>query len=142
MPRGAIPARFRPAAWALADQCVVSAANFLTVFIFARYLSATAFGEFAVAQTALLLLTSLQGALLAQPHNVLGAGLPDARYQRFTAALNENHRTPRGLSHEFRRVYMEFANGSRLHVLHCSTYFLVPPSSVIHSPILRLGVRN
>ena len=87
MPRGAIPARFRPAAWALADQCVVSAANFLTVFIFARYLSATAFGEFAVAQTALLLLTSLQGALLAQPHNVLGAGLPDARYQRFTAAL-------------------------------------------------------
>jgi O-antigen/teichoic acid export membrane protein len=87
VPRAAIPARFRPAAWALADQCVVSAANFLTVFIFARYMSAAGFGEFAVAQTALLLLTGMQGALLAQPHNVLGAGLPEAHYQRFTAAL-------------------------------------------------------
>jgi O-antigen/teichoic acid export membrane protein len=87
VPRGTIPARYGPAAWALADQCVVSAANFLTVFIFARSLSSIAFGEFAVAQAALLLLTSMQGALLAQPHNVLGATLPEQRYRQFTAAL-------------------------------------------------------
>jgi O-antigen/teichoic acid export membrane protein len=85
--RAALPARFRPAAWALADQCVVSAANFLTVYIFARFMGATAFGEFAVAQTALLLLTSMQGAMLAQPHNVIGAALPEEHYRRFTAAL-------------------------------------------------------
>ena len=87
MPRGPIPARLRPAAWALADQCVVSAANFLTVYLFARYMAAAAFGEFAIAQTALLLLTSMQGALLAQPHNVLGAGREETSYRHFTASL-------------------------------------------------------
>ncbi|MBI1942051.1 MAG: oligosaccharide flippase family protein [Betaproteobacteria bacterium] len=83
----AILARLGPAAWAVADQCVVSAANFLTVYVFARTMSAAAFGAFAIAQTALLLLTSMQSALLAQPHNVLGARLEGTRYRSFTTAL-------------------------------------------------------
>jgi PST family polysaccharide transporter len=82
------PARgFAPAFWALADQCVVSAANFVTVFVFARSMATTAFGEFTIAQTVLLLLTGLQGALLAQPHNVLGPARSEQSYRRFTAAL-------------------------------------------------------
>jgi len=80
-------ARFRPAAWAFADQCVVSAANFITMYLFARYMGTSAFGAYAIAQTALLLITSMQSALLAQPHNVLGARLEGLAYRRFTAAL-------------------------------------------------------
>lgn len=87
MRRGAFRAQFEPAAWAFADQCVVSAANFVTVYLFARYMSPAAFGAFAIAQTGLLLVTSMQSALLAQPHNVLGAGLQGIHYRRFTAAL-------------------------------------------------------
>jgi O-antigen/teichoic acid export membrane protein len=66
---------------------VVSAANFLTVFVFARHMSTAAFGAFMIAHTGLMLLTSLQGALLTQPHNVLAAGREDSRYARFTTSL-------------------------------------------------------
>jgi O-antigen/teichoic acid export membrane protein len=75
------------AGWALADQCVVSAANFLTIFLFARYLEIATFGAFMLAHTGLLLLTNMQNALVVQPHNVLAAGLPQADYRRFTGAL-------------------------------------------------------
>lgn len=79
--------RFKGAGWALADQCVVSATNFFTIYLLARHLSTAAFGAFTVAYTGLLLLTSMQNALVIQPHNVLGAGLPLREYQRFTAAV-------------------------------------------------------
>lgn len=73
--------------WALADQCVVSASNFFTIYLFARYLGTSNFGAFMLAHTGLLLLTSMQSAFLTQPHNVLGAPLPQSEYQRFTGAL-------------------------------------------------------
>ena len=79
--------KLRGASWALADQCVVSAANFLTIYLFALYLEPPIFGAFMLAYTGLLLLTSLQSALVAQPHNVLGAALPQPEYQRFNGAL-------------------------------------------------------
>ena len=79
--------KLRGAGWALADQCVVSAANFLTIYLFALYLDAPVFGAFMLAYTGLLLLTNLQSALVVQPHNVLGAALPQPEYQRFTGAL-------------------------------------------------------
>ncbi len=75
------------AGWALADQCLVSAANFLTIFLFARYLEIATFGAFMLAHTGLLLMTNMQNALVVQPHNVLAAGLPQADYRRFTGAL-------------------------------------------------------
>lgn len=75
------------AGWALADQCMVSAANFLTIFLFARYLEIATFGAFMLAHTGLLLLTNMQNALVVQPHNVLAAGMPQADYRRFTGAL-------------------------------------------------------
>lgn len=79
--------KLRGAGWALADQCVVSATNFLTIYLFALYLEPSVFGAFMLAYTGLLLLTNLQSALVVQPHNVLGATLPQPEYQRFTGAL-------------------------------------------------------
>jgi len=73
--------------WALIDQCIVSAANFLTIYLFARHLETALFGAFILAYTGLQLVTSMQNALLIQPHNVLGAGLPLAEYRKFTGAL-------------------------------------------------------
>lgn len=79
--------RLRGAGWALADQCMVSAANFLTIFLFARHLEAATFGAFMLAYTGLLLLTNLQNALIVQPYNVLAVGLAQPEYRRFTGAL-------------------------------------------------------
>ena len=79
--------KMRGASWALFDQCVVSGANFLTIYLFARHLDAAHFGAFMLAQTGLLLLTNLQQALLVHPHNVLAAPLAEPAYQRFTGAL-------------------------------------------------------
>jgi O-antigen/teichoic acid export membrane protein len=75
------------AGWAVADQCVVSIANFLTIYLFARHLDAAVFGAFVLAYTGLVLLTNLQSALLTQPHNVLAAGLPHPEFRRFTGEL-------------------------------------------------------
>jgi O-antigen/teichoic acid export membrane protein len=79
--------RYDRAGWSVIDQSIVSASNFTSVLLLARFLPAAEFGVFALAQTALLLLTSLQTSLLTQPHNVLGAGLRDSEYRRFTGAL-------------------------------------------------------
>ena len=79
--------RLSSAGWAVADQCIVSASNFLTIYLFARYLSTSGFGAFMLAHTGLLLMTSMQAALVNQTHNVLAAGLPREEYQRFTSAL-------------------------------------------------------
>jgi O-antigen/teichoic acid export membrane protein len=84
--RGAV-GRLPGAGWAVTDQCVVSAANFLTIFFLARGLDAATFGAFMLAYTGLMLLTSMQGALVVQPHNVLAAGLAQPQYAKFTGAL-------------------------------------------------------
>jgi O-antigen/teichoic acid export membrane protein len=79
--------RLRRPGWALLDQCVVSAANFLTIYFFARHMGTHSFGVFMLAHTGLMLLTSMQSALVIQPHNVLAARLRDLAYRRFTGAL-------------------------------------------------------
>jgi len=88
--RGALRCAFEKlqgVGWALGDQCVVSAANFLTIYLFARHLDTSHFGTFMLAYVGLQLLTSMQSALLTQPHNVLAAALPQPEYRRFTAAI-------------------------------------------------------
>lgn len=80
-------ARLSGAGWAFADQCTVSLANFVTIYLFARYLESPVFGAYILAYTGLLLMTNLQGALVVQPHNILAAGLPRAEYRAFTGAL-------------------------------------------------------
>lgn len=79
--------RFGGAAISLLDQCIVSAVNFLIIVILARSLAPTAFGVFMVAQLILVLLTSLQAALVTQPHNILGAQRDGLDYTRLTAVL-------------------------------------------------------
>lgn len=79
--------KLRGAGWALADQSVVSGANFITIYLYARYLETSIFGAFMLAYTGLLLLTNMQNALLVQPHSVLAAPLESPAYHRFTGAL-------------------------------------------------------
>ena len=79
--------KFASAGWAFADQCIVSAANFLTIYLFARYLATSNFGAFMLAYTGLMLMTSMQSAIVIQPHNVLAVRLPRKEYQQFTGAL-------------------------------------------------------
>jgi O-antigen/teichoic acid export membrane protein len=70
--------------WGLMDQTLVSATNFVTMVLVARALGPASFGSFALVYTVLLFSTELQGALVTQPHNVLGAGLTGSSYSRYT----------------------------------------------------------
>jgi O-antigen/teichoic acid export membrane protein len=58
--------------WALADQAIVSATNFLTNVIVARYLGLTEFGVFALAWMSILFISGLQMALIVAPMMSLG----------------------------------------------------------------------
>jgi O-antigen/teichoic acid export membrane protein len=53
--------------WALTDQSVVSATNFLTNVMLARFMGLREFGVFALAWMAVLFVNSLQGALIVAP---------------------------------------------------------------------------
>jgi O-antigen/teichoic acid export membrane protein len=58
--------------WALADQAVVSATNFLTNIVIARALGVTQYGVFALAWLALLFVNSIQNALIVAPMMSIG----------------------------------------------------------------------
>lgn len=73
--------------WSLIDQSLVSAMNFLTVLLLSRELPLHTFGVTMIAQTGLLLATGIQNAVIAQPHNILGARLDPAGFARFTRAV-------------------------------------------------------
>jgi O-antigen/teichoic acid export membrane protein len=79
--------RYGNVAIGLADQGFVSAVNFLTIVLLARYLSLTTFGIFMIAQTILILLTGLQNTLVALPHNILGPQRKGLAYTRLTVVL-------------------------------------------------------
>jgi O-antigen/teichoic acid export membrane protein len=79
--------RLRPAGWSIFDQCCVSAMNFVSSWMLARSFPTAQFGAFALAYTGLMLVTGLQNAVIAQPHNVLAASWKDQRYARFTTRL-------------------------------------------------------
>ncbi|HZF24771.1 MAG TPA: oligosaccharide flippase family protein, partial [Steroidobacteraceae bacterium] len=79
--------RLRPAGWSVFDQCCVSALNFVSSWLLARSLPTAQFGTFALAYTGLMLVTGLQNAVIAQPHNVLAASWKDSRYTTFTTRL-------------------------------------------------------
>lgn len=84
---GRLLSKYRRAGWSVIDQSIVSAANFLSILLLARFLPPAQFGVFVLAHTGLLLLTSLQTSLVTQPHNILGAKLAAQEYRRFTGAL-------------------------------------------------------
>src|SRR5690348_16921655 len=75
--------------WALADQVLISATNFVTMILVARGLTKHAFGEFSLVYSGLLFANLLQTGLITQPHNVLGAtrfGRAQRDYVRYTAS--------------------------------------------------------
>jgi O-antigen/teichoic acid export membrane protein len=79
--------KFHGPGWSIVDQSLVSAVNFLSIFLLARGLPPGEFGVLMVAYTGLLVLVSLQQAFVAQPHNYLGAPLEGREFARFTASL-------------------------------------------------------
>ncbi|MDP9278568.1 MAG: hypothetical protein M3P00_04045, partial [Gemmatimonadota bacterium] len=72
--------------WGLADQTLISIANFGTMLILARALGSSEFGAFVLAYTALLFLNGIQTALVTQPHNVLGQNRQEGDYIRYTSS--------------------------------------------------------
>jgi hypothetical protein len=70
-------ARLEGAGWAFFDQCLVSAANFITIFVFARYLHPDAFVGFMFGYAGLVV------ALFLQPR----ADLDQPSFRRFTSSL-------------------------------------------------------
>jgi O-antigen/teichoic acid export membrane protein len=73
-------------AWGLADQALISAANFVTLVLLARGLAPSEFGAFVLAYTGLLLVNGLQGALVTGPHNVVGQGHRATDYRSYTSS--------------------------------------------------------
>ncbi len=73
-------------AWALGDQVLISGANFLTVVLPKRAMSAEEFGAFSLVYSVLLLANIVQSTLLTQPHNVLAATRRGDDYRRYTAS--------------------------------------------------------
>ena len=81
-----LPRRFFVSAgWGMADQGLISVANFLLILLLARELSRNAFGEFVLVWTGLQLFLSFQGALITQPHNVLGVRHEGEDYRAYTS---------------------------------------------------------
>ena len=72
--------------WALADQVLISGANFLTVVLPKRAMSPDEFGSFSLVYSVLLLANIVQSTLLTQPHNVLAATRTGDDYRRYTTS--------------------------------------------------------
>lgn len=84
--RGEVP-RVPIGTFALADQALISGFNFVFTVLLARAFSAATFGTFAVGYVTLLLVNSLQAALVTQPHNVIGPSLTTDEYRAYTSSV-------------------------------------------------------
>jgi O-antigen/teichoic acid export membrane protein/thymidylate kinase len=71
-------------AWAVADQMLISATNFVTMIFLARGLSRADFGEFTLVYSVLLFANSIQSGLITQPHGILGATRRGKEYATYT----------------------------------------------------------
>lgn len=71
----------------LADQGMVSLANFLTIFLFARSLDPEAFGMVALVLASAQMLMALQTSMIGQVHNVIGPGRDASRLSSLTGSL-------------------------------------------------------
>src|SRR5678815_3258175 len=83
----AITRRLGKNLWALADQVLISGANFVTMLLAFRGMGEARFGEFTLIYTALLFANMMQSALITQPHNVLGATRKGLDYIRYTTSV-------------------------------------------------------
>lgn len=74
-------------AWALLDQILISGSNFVTMVLVVRSLTWSRAGDFTHIHSLLLLLNTLQIALVIQPLNVLAATLRGTDYRKFTTSM-------------------------------------------------------
>jgi O-antigen/teichoic acid export membrane protein len=72
--------------WALGDQGLISATNFITGVLTARALDRDEFGAFAIIYAVLLMANLVQSGLVTQSHNVIGATLKGRAYRRYTTS--------------------------------------------------------
>ena len=72
--------------WALADQALISATNFITIILLARGLTQEGLGEFTLVYSALLFVNSIQAGIITQPHNILGVNRHGRDYQVYTTS--------------------------------------------------------
>ena len=84
--RSGILRRLGKVPWAVADQLLISATNFVTMVLLARGLSREDFGRFTLVYEILLFANALQSALVTQAHNVLGATRRGEDYARYTTS--------------------------------------------------------
>jgi O-antigen/teichoic acid export membrane protein len=73
--------------WGVADQVLISGTTFGTMVYLAKGLGPAEFGAFSLAYLALLLANSMQGALVCQPHNILGSPRQGVAFRNFTSSL-------------------------------------------------------
>lgn len=71
----------------LADQTIISGANFLFMIVAARELGPAGFGVFSIFYLVLGLLESLQEALITTPHTVISAGKEGMAYREYTGSV-------------------------------------------------------
>lgn len=74
------------APWALLDQMLISATNFITIVLLARDFSRAALGRFTLVYGMLLFVNSVQAGLITQPHNILGVTRSGPEYVRYTSS--------------------------------------------------------
>ena len=72
---------------AVADQALVSGANFATGFLMARFCTKEEFGGYVLAFSVMLFLNGLQAALITGPMMVLGAAREGDDFRRYVTAL-------------------------------------------------------
>lgn len=72
--------------WALLDQAIVSAGNFVIGVLMARSLNAESFAHYALAATVITTLSTVHRSLIAQPMNILGA--QESRERRYLRYRN------------------------------------------------------
>ena len=72
--------------WAMCDQILISAANFITMALAARAMGKTQFGAFTLVYSALLLANVLQSTLVTQAHNVIAATKSGLSYATYTSS--------------------------------------------------------
>jgi O-antigen/teichoic acid export membrane protein len=78
-------------AWAVADQALFAAANFLLQVLLARLLSPSDYGAFVLSFSALLLLGTAHTALLTEPMLVLGAGRYGRHIPSYLGRVAQGH---------------------------------------------------
>jgi O-antigen/teichoic acid export membrane protein len=82
-----VPRRaLRASSLGIADQAVISGANFVFMIVAARYLGPAAFGLFALLYLILGLIESVQDSLITTPHTVISAGKNKDAYRVYTSS--------------------------------------------------------